>query len=69
MKPAYETLSENIRETIRKARAAGTVGMSLRNLKQITPTSGLRCDVSTYHRTFPVAADDVAKEMQFNLFD
>ena len=63
-----EVLTANIRKTIRKARRHGTVGMSYGNLKQITPTTGLTCHPTEYHRLFPQVADIVAHDMEFNLY-
>ncbi len=68
MTTTAETLTRNIRQTIRKAKKAGTVGMSLANLKQITPTTGLTCDPGEYHREFPRIAAQVAARLSFPVY-
>jgi len=56
-----------IKKTIRKARRDGITGMSLANLKQITPTTGLTCPPAEYHRAFPEIATNVASRLRFTI--
>ncbi len=60
MKTTEQVLSENIRATIKRARAQGDTGMSLACLKQNTPTRGLTCHPAEYHAVFPAIARRVA---------
>lgn len=58
----------NLIETaIRNARRDGITGMSLANLKQITPTTGLTCPPAEYHRVFPEIAANVAYRLRFTI--
>lgn len=68
MKTTTEVLTQNITDTIRRIRRDGVVGMSYANLKQITPTRGLRCHPAEYHRLFPQVAEIVAHKLKFNLY-
>ena len=58
---AVKTLSANIRQSVKRAKQRGITGMSLANLKQVTPTKGLTCEVGMYHTIFPEVARKVAK--------
>lgn len=46
------TLEKNIRNTIKKMKADGSVGASAECIKQNTSTKGLVCSVSEYNREF-----------------
>lgn len=58
-------LESNIRDAITAAKRDGITSMSLANLKQVTPTRGLRISVSEYHLTFDEVASRVAKGLRF----
>jgi hypothetical protein len=60
MDEAIKTLVVNGSVKIRSLRKTGVTGMSSANLKQITPTKGLRCTPSQYH----VAWDEAVKELK-----
>jgi hypothetical protein len=58
---ATHILVVSIRTVVSDCKADGTVGMSLSNLKQITPTRGLTCHPAIYHQAFEIAAKRAAK--------
>ena len=58
---ATHILVVSIRKAVKAAKADGTVGMSLANLKQITPTRGLTCHPAIYHQAFEMAAKLAAR--------
>lgn len=58
-------IKHNIAAKIKELKAKGTVGMSLSNLRQITPTKGVTCAVPMYPRLFEQAAKECAKELKF----
>ena len=58
---ATHILVVSIRKVVSDCKADGTVGMSLANLKQITPTWGLTCHPAIYHQAFEIAAKRAAK--------
>lgn len=58
---ATHILKQAIRKVVSDCKADGTVGMSLANLKAITPTTGLNCCPSVYHQAFEMAAKRAAK--------
>lgn len=68
MTTTEKTLTQNIRSTITKAKRRGVVGMSLANLKQCTPTTGLTCPPGEYHREFPRVAAQVAARLSFPVY-
>lgn len=61
LEQATHILVVSIRNVIRDCKADGTAGMSLANLKQITPTRGLTCHPAIYHQAFEKAAKLAAK--------
>ena len=63
-------LERNIRKAITKARKSGITGMSLANLKQVTPTDGLveaGITPAEYHRTFDSLALRAAASRRFTI--
>lgn len=58
-------LESDIRDAITAAKRDGITSMSLANLKQVTPTRGLRISVSEYHLTFDEVAIQVANRLRF----
>ena len=60
-------LETNIRDAIKSAKRDGITSMSLANLKQVTPTRGLKISVSEYHLTFDEVASQVAKSLRFSI--
>jgi len=58
-------LEKNIADAIKAAKRDGIVGMSMRNLKQVTPTRGLTISVAEYHATFDEVASQVSKRLRF----
>lgn len=61
----HEAIKANITAKIKELKADGTVGMSLANLRQITPTKGVTCAIPMYPRLFETAARECAKELKF----
>ena len=61
MDEAIKTLVVNGSAKIRSLRKTGVTGMSSANLKQITPTKGLRCTPAQYH----AAWDEAVKQLNF----
>lgn len=55
-------LRRAIRATVRELRADGITGMSLENLKQVTPTRGLTCAPAAYHGAFAEVALSTARD-------
>lgn len=55
-----EIIEENIRRIVKSLRSDGTVGMSLANLYQITPTSGVMLSDREYRSEFERIARKVA---------
>ena len=60
-------LSEHLVETIQAAKRDGITGMSLANLRQITPTTGLTCSVEEFDRMFPEVADSISRRLRFTI--
>ena len=58
-------LKANISKAITAAKRRGTTAMSLRNLLQVTPTTGLTISVSSYHADFERIARAVAAQRRF----
>lgn len=61
----HEAIKANITAKIKELKADGTVGMSLANLRQITPTRGVSCSIPMYPGLFAAAAAECAKELRF----
>lgn len=62
-----EAIKKNIAAQIRKLKADGIVGMSIDNLRQITPTTGVTCAIPMYRPLFAQAAAEAAKELRFTV--
>jgi len=62
-----QAIKTNIETTIHQLRKDGTVAMSMDNLRQITPTTGVRLPVVTYPNVFASVASEVCKRMRFPL--
>lgn len=62
-----DQLKRNIGKAITKARKSGITGMSLANLKQVTPTDGLTISVEEYHSSFDALALKVAASRRFRI--
>lgn len=62
-----QAIKTNIEAAIRQLRADGTVAMSMDNLRQVTPTTGVRLPVSTYPQVLASIASEVAKRMKFSV--
>lgn len=60
-----EILSHNIGKAIKDLKKDGIRSMSMENLKQVTPTTGLTCLPGEYHRLFPEVAATVARRLRF----
>lgn len=58
----------NIASAICQCKRGGTTGMSVANLFQITPTTGLTCYPAIYRQEFSELARQVAKSMQFRFY-
>lgn len=67
MKKEHESITKNIRETIAKLKRDKVCGISVQNLKQITPTKGVLVSVAEYHREFETIARDCAKKAKFEV--
>ena len=62
-------IRSNVTAKIRELKADMLVGMSITNLRQITPTNGVTCAVPMYRSLFKQVAMDVAKKLKFDLYD
>ena len=54
-----QAIQQNLNKTITRAKKQGIVGMSIQNLKQITPTKGVTCPVQDYDRLFSQALNSL----------
>lgn len=61
-------LEHNIETKIQQLRKDKITGMSIENLKQVTPTTGTY-PVGFYHNQFASIAASVAKRLKFELFE
>ena len=68
MTRSEEAIKANVTKKIRELIDGGTVGMSLANLYQITPTQGVSCAVPLYRPMFERIAKEVATNMGFGLY-
>ena len=63
-----KAIRSNVTAKIRELMSAGTIGMSIANLRQITPTNGVTCAVPMYKSLFESVARECAKELKFDLY-
>lgn len=64
-----DAITSNVTAKIKELIADGTIGMSINNLRQITPTNGVTCAVQMYRSLFKQVAMEVAKKLKFDLYD
>ncbi len=64
-----EAIEHNIRKAIRKAKSQGTTGMSMCNLFQVTPTTGVTVQPASYRPMFEDAARKIVASVKFDLIE
>lgn len=63
-----DAIRSNVTAKFKELIADGTIGMSINNLRQITPTNGVTCAVPMYKSLFESVAREVAKKLKFDLY-
>ena len=70
---AVTKIEANIRDYIKQAKKEGTVGMSVGNLQQVVPTTGVSLpNPNAYYRAFNEAVEAVRKnkpKIKFDIYE
>jgi hypothetical protein len=68
MDKSRNAIRSNVTAKVEQLIADGTTAMSLVNLLQITPTTGVTCAVPMYRGLFDEIAREVATKLKFRLY-
>ena len=68
MRTTEQVIKSHIGKTITKLKRVGTVAMSMANLFQVTPTTGVSCSVSQYRPLFETIAKEVSEKRGFPIY-